>query len=114
MEPKALYNSAYNKFRDAQITKKKEAIADMLTMKNPCAEISIEDANYGDARSIKSYLPKQINKPFLGRLTELMSDDDARKVLFAVFKEVSKEDSEIKLSESIENAILQFVIDQQA
>lgn len=64
------------------------------------------------AESVDAYIPADVFKPFTKKILNKMSEDDCRAMLQAVFDAISKEDSTIKLSPSVETAIIAIMVDK--
>ena len=64
------------------------------------------------AESVDAYIPADVFKPFTKKILNKMSEDDCRAMLQAVFDAISKDGSTIKLSPSVETAIIAIMVDK--
>ena len=67
-----------------------------------------------DEEPIPSFFPVEIAKPFMYEFISKASEDDVRKLLQAAFETLSKDTNTIKMSEGIESALFQYIIETQA
>ena len=63
---------------------------------------------------IPSFFPVEMAKPFMYEFISKASEDDVRKLLQAAFETLSKDTNTIKMSEGIESALFQYIIETQA
>lgn len=54
------------------------------------------------------------NKRKLNNLIDNMSDTDAEKILHKLFEEITKENSEFRLTDDVENALTAMILDKTA
>lgn len=61
---------------------------------------------------VQTYIPVDVFKPFLKKILNKMSEDDCRAFLQAVFDNISKDDTKVKISPSVETAIIAIMVDK--
>lgn len=63
---------------------------------------------------MSQYFPEEVAKPFVRELLRRMSEDDCKKLIQLTVEALSHDTNTIKMSESIETAIISFQVDKLA
>ena len=62
--------------------------------------------------SVEEFMPKEVYKHFLRKLISYMNEEEVKKIVSLLVSELGKNNSNLKLSEDIETALIQFGIDK--
>ena len=91
-----------------------DAMAKPNTKSIGAKSVSFDDvAKKQDMNNFEKYMPgPEFFKPAMGRLMQYMSEDDCKAILDHLFKELSKDDRELRISPRIETTIISMMVDR--
>ena len=82
---------------------------------NKYMKTSYTSMDFGQEETdMSQYFPEEVAKPFVRELLRRMSEDDCKKLIQLTVEALSHDTNTIKMSESIETAIISFQVDKLA
>lgn len=124
----ANYPGEYTTWEDEVIKEEKEmgttiaelqqilqgSMAKVQSKSTATKKVSFDDiAKKQDMNNFEKYMPgPEFFKPAMARLMQYMSEDDCKAILDHLFKELSKDDRDLRISPRIETTIISMMVDR--